>query len=82
MIKLKLPSGHGSPLIKVYHAPGCSQLHAQGGAGPSGIIDLCDNDSSASSNVDSEPTDALTATVFLKVMNPQNKTQVLNMHTL
>ena len=48
-----------SPLIKVHHAPGCSQSilsHAQRGAGPSGIIDLCDNDSSTSSNVDSEPT--------------------------
>ena len=69
-----------SPLIKAYHAPGCSQSilsYAQGGAGPSVIIDLCDNDSSTSSNVDSEPTDALTATVFLKVLNPHNKKQVL-----
>ena len=67
-------------LNKAHHAPSGSNLtQLQGGAGPSHVIDLCDNDSSTSSNVDSEPT---TATVYLKVLNPRNKKQVLNMHTL
>ena len=67
-------------LNKAHHAPSGSNLtQLQEGAGPSHIIDLCDNDSSTSSNVDSEPT---TATVYLQVLNPRNKKQVLNMHTL
>ena len=80
----KLP-GVCSPLIKAHHATSYSQpilSHSQGGAGPSGIIDLCDSDSSTSNAVDSEPTHPETATVFLKVLNPLNKKQVLNMHTL
>ena len=50
-------------LNKAHHGPSCSQ--AQGGAGALDIIDLCDNDSSTSSGVDTEPTDTVTATVFL-----------------
>ena len=55
-------------LNKAHHGPSCSQ--AQGGAGTLDIIDLCDNHSSTSSGVDTEPTDTVTATVFLKVLNP------------
>ena len=46
-------------LNKAHNGPSC--LQAQGGAE---IIDLCDNDSSTLSGVDTEPSDTVTATVF------------------
>lgn len=51
-------------LNKAHHRPSCSQV--QGGAD----IDLCDNDSSTSSGVDTEPSDAVTATVFFESFEP------------
>ena len=54
--------------------------HAAGGSTSCPhVIDLCDSDSATATSMESECT---RATVFLKVLNPHNKKQVLNMHTL